>query len=66
MGSPIMFSEFSEEADPSFENELTVLLRNVNDGRRIHDLRVSLKSVKESMDGSFSTPFESPQEPFIL
>ena len=41
--------EFSEEDAASFEAELTLLLRSVSAGRRIQDLRVFLKSVKESM-----------------
>jgi len=57
---------FPEENDPSFEGELTTLLRKVSDGRHIPDLRVFLKSVKETMCWCLPISFEPQEEPFIL
>ena len=62
----MMSAEFSEEADSSFESELAVLLRKVSDGRGIPDLRVFLKSVKESMCWCLPIAFEPQEEPFVL
>ena len=58
--------EFPEEDAASFEIELTALLHRVSDGRRIQDLRVFLKSVKESMCLCLPITFEPQEEPFTL
>ena len=58
--------EFSEEDTASFEAELTLLLRSVSAGRRIQDLRVFLKSVKESMCLCLPITFEPQEESFTL
>ncbi len=58
--------EFPEEYASSFEAELTLLLRSVRAGRRIQDLRVFLKSVKESMCLCLPIPFEPQEESFTL
>ncbi len=58
--------EFPEEDAASFETELTLLLRSVSDGRRIQDLRVFLKSVKESMCLCLPVTFEPQEESFTL
>ena len=59
-------AEFPEEGDSSFDAELTTLLCSISDGRRIQDLRVFLKSVKESMCFCLPIIFEPQEEPFIL
>ena len=58
--------EFPKEDAASFEIELTALLRNVSDGRRIRDLRVFLKSAKESMCLCLPITFEPQEESFTL
>lgn len=58
--------EFLEEAGSSLDAELIALLRSVSDGRRIQDLRVFLKSVKEHMCLCLPITFEPQEEPFIL
>jgi hypothetical protein len=55
-----------DEHDASFEAELMLLLRGIGLGRRIRDLRESLRSAKESMCCHLPTAFEPREETTYL
>jgi hypothetical protein len=45
-----------EEDRESFETELLILLREISGGRRVRDLKVFLRSVKQNLCGCFPIP----------
>jgi len=59
-------AKLPDEHDGPLEAELTLLLREIGLGRRIQDLRASLRSAKESMCCHLPTVFEPREETSIL